>query len=187
MIATPIEETFAYKLLRKFDSMRERVEHYIAVIDLCPLPAFVCTRDAHDVFYVNPAFTRLLGKSLESLQQMGWLGMVHPDDRAKVKLAWESYMSHLEDGVTMPHARRYVAANGTDVEATLYTTAIVNNGIVGYIVPSNCAILLTLGINLGCDVQKSKLAAMAEDCCKVAAGAGYDPASSRLTGERSTS
>jgi PAS domain S-box-containing protein len=161
MSQVPLEDTFAYKLLRKFDSMRGRVEHYIAVIDLCPLPAFICTRDAHDVFFVNHAFTKLLGKTVEHLQAMRWLESIHPDDREKVKQFWGEYVSRLEDNVTTAHQRRYLV-NKNVIEAILYTTPLVNNGIVGYIVPTNCATLLALGINLGCDVQKQKLAAELE-------------------------
>src|SRR5574337_697678 len=169
MTTIPVEETFAFKLLKKFDSMRERVEHYIAVINLCPLPAFICTRDAHDVLFVNPAYTRITGKTLEDVQQMGWLSVIHPDDRQKVTDEWTAYTATMKDGETVCRVRRY-QNGGITFEAALFTTALQGNGVVGYIVPKDCAMLLFLGIDLNCPIQH----------CKLAPGAGHDPATTRL-------
>lgn len=166
----PLEGSFAFKLLKKFDTMRERVEHFIAVINLCPLPAFICTRDARAVLFVNPAFTRITGKNLEDLQEMGWLNTIHPDDRAKVELEWAKYATSMEDNVTVARARRY-RNGGITFEATLYTTALTNNGVVGYIVPRDCAMMYVLGIDLHCPVQQCKATSP-----KMAGTAGDDPA-----------
>lgn len=171
----PLEESFAFKILKKFDSMRDRVEHFIAVINLCPLPAFICSRDAQDVLFVNPAFTRLTGKTLECVQQMGWLSIVHPEDREKVAASWADYSVTLKDNETVAWDRRY-QNGGVTFEAKLYTTPLPNDGVVGYIVPKDCSMLLALGIDLNCPNQRRKLAP----------GAGYDPATTELTAPRST-
>ena len=136
----PLEESFAFKVLKKFDSMRDRVEHFIAVINLCPLPAFICSRDAQDVLFVNPAFTRITGKTLECVQQMGWIDIIHPDDKVAVKAAWAVYNATHKENQTVVWNRRY-RYNGAYFEAKLYTTALPNNGVVGYIVPKDCSIL----------------------------------------------
>lgn len=153
------EETVAFKLLQKFESLRERVEHYIAVVNLCPLPAFITSKEGTDILYVNPAYKRLLGVSEEDLQNLDWLRIIHPDDREMVKSIWQSYVASKEDGVTMTSRHRYInAKTGMSFMAVTHTTSVVNNGVVGYIIPNDCSILLMLGVDLHCEVQKAKLA-----------------------------
>ena len=87
-------------------------------------------------------------------------------------------MAKNETGVPVAEYHRYISpTNGLAVPCVTYTTAVDNNGIVGYIVPTDCLGLLLLGVDLHCEVQKAKLAA----------GVGDDPTSSRLTVGRSTS
>jgi PAS domain S-box-containing protein len=155
------ENSFAYKLLQKFESMRERVENYIAVADLCPFPAFITARDGTTILYVNTAYRRLTGKTEESLQNLDWLSVIHPDDREEVKRVWENFTATPENGVPMIHTHRYInTCTGTIIPAVTYTTAVLNNGIVGYIIPSCCSGFLFLGVDLQCDIQKAKLSTM---------------------------
>lgn len=163
------EESFAFKLLQKFESLRERVEHYIAVVNLCPLPAFITSKEGTEILYVNPAYRRLLGVVEEDLQNLDWLRVIHPDDREMVKSIWQNYIATKQDGVTFTSRHRYINNNtGMSFHAVTHTTSVVNNGIVGYIIPNDCSILLLLGVDLQCEVQKAKMAA----------GVGYDPTSS---------
>lgn len=153
------EETVAFRLLQKFESLRERVEHYIAVVNLCPLPAFITSKEGTDILYVNPAYKRLLGVTEEELQNLDWLRVIHPDDREMVQSIWQNYVVTKQDGVTMTSKHRYINhRTGMSFNAVTYTTSVVNNGIVGYIIPNDCSILLMLGVDLHCEVQKAKLA-----------------------------
>jgi PAS domain S-box-containing protein len=172
------EDSFAYKLLQKFESMRERVQNYVSVVDLCPLPAFITSREGTAILYVNDAYRRLIGKTEEQLQNDDWLSVIHPEDREEAKQAWIALVANPKDGVPLVHRHRYLNnATGTIIPAVTYTTPVLNNGIVGYIVPADCSGLLYLGVDLGCPTQKEKLAAKA----------GNDPATPRLTAGRSTS
>lgn len=151
------EDSFAYKLLQKFESMRERVKNYISVVDLCPFPVFITTREGNTILYVNGAYKNLIGKGEEFLQNCEWLSVVHPDDRDGAILAWKVFTSNPVDGVTMVHTHRYLSATGVVIPATTYTTAVANNGLVGYIIPTDCLGLLFLGIDLKCPVQQHKM------------------------------
>lgn len=163
------EETVAFRLLQKFESLRERIEHYIAVVNLCPLPGFIMSKEGTDILYVNPAYKRLLGVTEEDLENLDWLQVIHPRDREMLQSIWQNYVATKQDGVTMTFKHRYVNyRTGINFHATTYTTSVANNGIVGYIIPNDCSILLLLGVDLHCEVQKAKLAA----------GVGYDPTSS---------
>lgn len=165
------EDSFAFKLLQKFESLRERVQNYIAVVDLCPLPAFITSRDGTAILYLNAAYKKMLGVTEENLQNLDWLQVVYKPDQEMVKAVWANFLASAVSDVTMTSKHRYVNnTTGLVIPAITYTTAVAYNGIVGYIVPSDCLIMMVLGIDLQCEVQKSKM--------KVAAGAGYDPASS---------
>lgn len=171
------EDSFAYKLLQKFETMRERVQNYIAVVDLCPLPAFITSREGDVILYVNDAYRRLLGAGEEKLQGHDWLHVIHPDDREAAKQNWAELIANPVNNRTVSHRHRYITATGIVIPSITYATPVVNNGIVGYIVPNDCSGLLILGVDMNCEVQKAKLAAKA----------GNDPATPRLTAGRSTS
>lgn len=152
----PYEETFAYRLLLKFESMRERIQHYVSVANVCPLPVFITSREGTTVLYVNPAYQRMTGRTEERLQNTDWLEIVHPDDREQVAADWKTYLSTLVDGVQTAHRHRYVnGETGAVVEATTFTTAIAGNGLVGYILPLNCFGFMALGIDVRCPVLNS--------------------------------
>jgi PAS domain S-box-containing protein len=125
--------TFAYKLLQKFESMRERVAHYVAVIDECPIPAFITSRDGKELYYVNAAYRELFGKDEAQLQEDEWMKLIHPDDRAKAATVWQEYIKNPVNNVPMIHTLRYITRNGV-LPASTKVTAIPGNGIVGYIV-----------------------------------------------------
>lgn len=162
------EESFAFKLLQKFESLRERVQNYIAVVDLCPLPAFITSRDGTAILYLNAAYKKMLGVTEEALQNLDWLQVVYEPDREGVKNIWADFLKNAVSDTTMTHKHRYVNnTTGLVIPALTYTTAVSNNGIVGYIVPTDCMIMMVLGIDLQCEVQKSKM--------KVAAGVGVGP------------
>lgn len=131
--------------------MRERMEHYVSIADLCPLPVFIVPRDGSAILFVNNAYRMLTGKGEEELQNLDWLKVVHPDDRESTLASWNTFLIDLADGVTTVHRHRYVnEAKGLVIPAYTYTTAVMNNGIVGYIVPSDCCGMMHLGIDLQC-------------------------------------
>ena len=172
------EESFAFRLLQKFESMRDRIENYIAVVDLCPLPAFITSKEGGAIIYVNSAYRKLLGVVEEDLQELNWLRVIHPDDEERVKKVWLDFVANNKTGVPEASYHRYRnVKTGFIIPCVTFTTCVANNGIVGYIVPTDCVGLLVLGVDLQCEVQKAKLAATA----------GYDPATSALTVQRSTS
>lgn len=135
--------------------MRERMEHYVSIADHCPLPVFIVPREGDAVLFVNNAYRMLTGKSEEDLQNLDWLKVIHPDDRESTLLSWNNFLKNLTDGVTMVHQHRYInEARGLVIPAYTHTTAVLNNGIVGYIVPSDCSGMLHLGLDLQCVVPK---------------------------------
>ena len=134
------ENSFAYKLLQKFEAMRDRVLHYVAVIDQCPVPAFILSRDGKDMYYVNASFRDLFGKDETVLQDGRWLDLIHPDDRKEMKAIWEEYLKNPVNNVPVMHCHRYQTLSG-DMRTVTKVTAIPENGIVGYIVcANNCTV-----------------------------------------------
>lgn len=150
------ENTFAYKLLQKFETMREKVKHYSAAVDVCPLPAFIATRNGNTVLYVNQAYRRLFGRGEEALQDLNWLAVIHPDDRMEVERSWSAFTSNPQDNVPCVHTHRYLGADGQIIPAVTYSTPVVNNGIVGYIVPATCGGMALIHVDLACDPRRLK-------------------------------
>ena len=150
-------DSVAYQLLQKFVATREKIEHYIAVIDLCPLPAFLTDRAGTKVLFVNRAYTKLLGLNLSEVQNLRWLDAVHMDDRLQAEKGWKIFLEAQQDGVTVTNRIRYThAATKNTISAITATTFVAGNGIVGYIIPTDCLGLLELGIDLNCEAQRAK-------------------------------
>lgn len=155
------QNSFAFKLLQKFESMRERVEHYVAVINQCPLPAFITSRDGATILYVNNAYRRLIGRSEERLQNQDWLEIIHPEDRVTTLAFWKKFLEAPVDGVPVAHVHRFVnTSTGVIIPTITYVTSVVGNGIVGYIIPTDCGGMMLLGINFNCPVQQMHTAAL---------------------------
>ena len=127
------EKSLAAQLLDKFESDRERITHYSAIAERCPLPAFITARNGTTMLYINPAYHHMTGRSLFDLQNGTWIEtVVHPDDRAKVKKAWGAFTS---DELLHPHWHRYVHVNGTVFTGMTLIDRMKDNGYVGFIVP----------------------------------------------------
>ena len=155
------QNSFAFKLLQKFESMRERVEHYVSVVNHCPLPAFITSRDGATILYVNNAYRRLIGRSEERLQNQDWLEIIHPEDRVTTLAFWKKFLEAPVDGVPVSHVHRFVnTSTGVIIPATTYVTSVVGNGIVGYIIPADCCGMLLLGISLNCPVQQMRMSTL---------------------------
>lgn len=52
-------------------------------------PIFETDNEGHYLF-ANKAFQKLIGRNMEELKGFGWLNIIHPDDRVKVKTELES-------------------------------------------------------------------------------------------------
>lgn len=52
-------------------------------------PIFETDNEGHYLF-ANKAFQKLIGRNMEELKGFGWLNIIHPDDRNKVKTELES-------------------------------------------------------------------------------------------------
>jgi PAS domain S-box-containing protein len=140
------EKTLAFHLLEKFTNDREKMERYVAIAQLCPLPAFIVAHDAATVVYVNPAYTILTGRVLEELQDGKWIDLViHPEDRTGVRELWGRFALTT---LCPPHRHRYVHKDGKVTEAISLLERVEGNGFVGFIIPSctdpSCCPLLTL-------------------------------------------
>lgn len=151
------KNSVAYQLLLRFEYMRERIEHYTAVADHCPLPAFIASRDGQSIMYVNAAYYRMTGCRIEQLQNNDWLQIVHPDDRADTEAFWKAFTQSPVDDVPVSYTHRYINhSTGSIIPAITYVTAVKKNGLVGYVIPSDCVGMLLLGINLNCVGQQMR-------------------------------
>lgn len=127
-----MQGNIALSLLEKFQSDREQIERYAALVELCPLPAFVVSHDDMSIVYVNPAYEALTGRSAQEMKQLGWLQTIHPDDRENVVSTWKKFT---ETGEISTHRRRYVHKDGHVVDTVALLNRVRNNGYVGFIIP----------------------------------------------------
>ena len=128
-----LEKSLAVALMEKFHDDREKMERYIALAELCPLPAFMVAHDQATVVYINPAYRVLTGRNLSELQGGRWLDLViHPDDRAEVAEKWKMFT---ETSKSLPHRHRYINTDGQVTDAVTILERIEGNGFVGFILP----------------------------------------------------
>lgn len=127
-----MEKPLSVHLMEKFSDDREQVSRYSAVAQLCPIPTFIVAHDGTTIVFVNKAYQKLVGMSLEELQNFGWVEAIHPDDRDRAQSEWHSLMD--TDAPLVSH-RRYISKDGTVNAAILTAQRVEDNGYVGFIVP----------------------------------------------------
>ena len=69
-------------------SVRASEARWKLMADAMPNLVFVADASAGELTYVNDRFTQFTGKHADSLSDLGWLQLVHPDDQASVRQAW---------------------------------------------------------------------------------------------------
>ena len=127
------EKTLAYQLIEKFQDDREKLGRYVALAELCPLPAFIVGHDKLTVIFVNAAYRTLTGRHLHELQSGAWIDLViHPEDRAVVANRWRLFK---ETGTIEPHRHRYISVDGTVTDAVTLLERVEGNGFVGFVLP----------------------------------------------------
>lgn len=85
-----------------------------------------------NVVYANPVCGRAIGIPSSRLLESGWIGHVHPDDRADVERGWRETVS---EGRVYQKDTRFLAADGTVVWAQVVGTRIldVEGKLTGYV------------------------------------------------------
>ena len=128
-----VEKSLAETLLDKFHADREKMERYTALVELCPLPAFILAHDAKTIVYVNPAYREMTGRTLEELQDDKWIDLaIYPDDRPSVLQTWRQFA---ETHKAHPHHHRYISKTGIVTDAVTILERVEGNGYVGFILP----------------------------------------------------
>ncbi len=133
----PFKDTLAYRLLARFESLHEQVEEYIRVVDKCPVPTFIATRDGLTIMFVNAAYKRLIGKGEDALHNFDWVeNVIYEEDHDLAIDNWHSIIN-APPGTTQIHHHRYVLPNGTCMPARTYSSQLRRHPvIVGYIIPT---------------------------------------------------
>lgn len=127
------EQSLAYGLLKRFESYRHQVEQFATIANQCPLPIFVMAHDGLSLLYVNPAYTRLTGCTVDQLNGENYIKIIAPVDRERSIAIWKKFVEDRQD----VHMTEYYldAETGQPILCLVDVYAVAGNGFVGYIRP----------------------------------------------------
>lgn len=60
-----------------------------SILNISDIPTFE-TDEKGKLYFVNKAYTKFLGRTFEEVKDYGWVNIIHPDDRVRVKDEWFS-------------------------------------------------------------------------------------------------
>lgn len=136
------EQSLAYGLLQQFESYRHQIEQYASIAHYCPIPVVMVAHDGLSILYVNPAFIKLTGCSVDELSNYRWTKVIHPDDRERVTNIWRKFIADrtnpdLERTTLFLHAKYINVHSNAAYPCYVTIHAIAGNGMVGFIFPEH--------------------------------------------------
>lgn len=91
------------------ESLRQSEETFRSLSEFSPTGIFLCDA-AGDCIYTNPRFEQIVGCTAEQARTNGWLGLVHPEDRAWIMAEWQDIVRLGREGNVRD--LRYLNAQG---------------------------------------------------------------------------
>ena len=92
-----------------------------SILNISDIPTFETDANGSCTF-INNAYIQLVGRQFDDLKKYGWLNIVHPDDRARVKEEWRSAYS---DKRSFEHRFRIVCKEGVIYSVLCETHPII--------------------------------------------------------------
>ena len=77
--------------------------------------------------YVNPRWSELSGLSFDEAMEYGWLRAVHPDDKARLSVNWDTDVDNKHFSTA---EYRFVKPNGSIVYVLGYAVPEINDGVI---------------------------------------------------------
>lgn len=127
VIAEHFQETRSVIATAEAEVMR-----YKSIVDACPLPTFIVDPDQRRT-YINDAYVRMTGASLEDLKGEGWKRFIHPDDVPRVETSWRNA---LENGTPYVCKHRVLPPGKPMIRVLVQAYELPCKSWVGYAMPA---------------------------------------------------
>lgn len=112
------------KEIKSLHALTDKIEYLKGktngVIYLSDVPMFVCNEEGLCIL-ANRAMCELFGGEEKQMRGYGWLGFIHPDDRAAAQRHWELAIHSGNEDVT----GEYRIINGDSVVDAVYHSIII--------------------------------------------------------------
>lgn len=142
-IASALAERFVdYK--DKIDDISAQLKRYKQIVDLCPLPTFLCDAEGRWV-YANPCLLQLTHMTLVDVQYDGWQNIIDPAERAESVEAWNKYVLTKSPSLFVREfkCRR---PDGNFFSTFIQARALDDGSIVGFAMPGECKTCLRMPV-----------------------------------------
>lgn len=129
--AERIEKLTAYteEVLAQAVGAKERIRQLYRALEI---PVFETDMHGHCT-YVNPAYSKLTGLTVEEAIGEGWVEAIHPEDRTRVFKAWTSATEAAIDFNSFYRSKNVVTSISTDVRASAKPLHDGAGNVVGWV------------------------------------------------------